>query len=486
MNSIIPTLPAGKEIRKAFIILGGLALTLLGSYVLAKITGRLEMKWVLLFMFILAAGPVLAILAREKLRLLLLVLALLALPVPVNRMLYRDSVYELKIGAHHLPGLSLSDMCFLVLLSIWLLETLLRKRAVKTPATPELFLPAALVVWTGLSVLYAPEAKASFFETLRLTKIFIIYLCVLSTLEEHKALRYTVISLLATVALKSLLAIAQYFTGSGLGLQVLGEAETFAFAETEAPQMLTRRTSGTLTHPNLLAAYLALITPLAMSFGLSAIKVRHKVLCLFVILLALAALLVSGSRGGFMALTAAGGVVLLLQMWRSGRPRYFFLWWLATALSLGLAALLLGQILATRPVGPVLYNRLQLMSRAWEVVQAYPLTGVGAANYLVLVDRLLVHNAYLLVAAETGLIGLALFLGGLFVVLKKGWAGIGVEDSLLSSVAVGGIASLLGYTVNMVVDINYQMSVIMTLFWVMAGLLVATGRLARHPAEEEV
>lgn len=480
MDSIIPTLPGSKEIRKAFIILGGLALAALGSYALAKMMGRLELKWVLLFMFILAAGPVLAILAKEKLRLLLLMLALLALPVPVNRILYRDQAYELKIGAYHMPGLSLSDMCILVLFLVWLLEILLKRRPFKAPTALELLLPLGFIVWTGLSVLYAPETKVSLFETFRLVKIFIVYICVLSTIEEHKALRYAVICLLATVALESLLAIAQYLTGSGLGLQVLGEGETFAIPELGTPEMLTRRASGTLTHPNRLAAYLTLVAPLAMSLSLTELKTVHKALCLVVVFLALIAMLVTGSRGGFTALTAAGGGVILLQIWRPRRPQHFFLWCLVTVSSLGFASFLLWSVLAARPVMPTFYDRLRLMSRAWEVVQAHPLAGIGAGNYFVLVDRMLVHNVYLLIAAEMGLVGLVLFLGCFLIVIRKAWAGIASYDELLSGVAVGGVAALLGYAVNMMVDINHQMSAIMSLFWVIAGLAVATGRLARQ------
>ncbi len=65
-------------------------------------------------------------------------------------------------------------------------------------------------------------------------------------------------------------------------------------------------------------------------------------------------------------------------------------------------------------------TRLNLWEIALQMIRDHPLTGVGIGNFApasvryahgeLLVKRLVAHNAYLSVAAETGLVGLALFL----------------------------------------------------------------------------
>ncbi len=64
------------------------------------------------------------------------------------------------------------------------------------------------------------------------------------------------------------------------------------------------------------------------------------------------------------------------------------------------------------------------------MIQDHPWMGVGYNNYLLalphytkgaVVDTIMVHNIYLLIAAEMGLIGLAVFLVFCGVVLYRGW-----------------------------------------------------------------
>ena len=77
-------------------------------------------------------------------------------------------------------------------------------------------------------------------------------------------------------------------------------------------------------------------------------------------------------------------------------------------------------------------DRLLYQNIAVEIIKQKPLLGVGYQNFVLAMDDFSpkqlkpyqyqpVHNIYLLVGAETGLLGLSVFLMFIFLILKRGW-----------------------------------------------------------------
>jgi O-antigen ligase len=83
-----------------------------------------------------------------------------------------------------------------------------------------------------------------------------------------------------------------------------------------------------------------------------------------------------------------------------------------------------------------------------------------------------VHNKYLLVWAETGIIGLGAFLGFLFAVTRRGWQGWQFRDRLLSPLALGFTVAIVGQMVHMFFDVFHSRPQVQVL-WVVAGLVTA-------------
>ncbi|MCU1316116.1 MAG: O-antigen polymerase, partial [Candidatus Acidoferrum typicum] len=118
-----------------------------------------------------------------------------------------------------------------------------------------------------------------------------------------------------------------------------------------------------------------------------------------------------------------------------------------------------------------------------------PVLGVGANNFTVVMDRYLtsdfregwlfaVHNKYLLVLAETGIVGLLAFLAFLLGALRKGWQCWVHRDSLLSPLALGFAAGIAGHMVHMSVDV-FRGRPTQQLLWLIAGLLTAMLRICK-------
>jgi O-antigen ligase len=93
-----------------------------------------------------------------------------------------------------------------------------------------------------------------------------------------------------------------------------------------------------------------------------------------------------------------------------------------------------------------------------------------------------VHNKYLLVWSEIGIAGLLAYLAFLFGALRKGWACWKQNDGLLSTLALGFTAAMIGNMVHQSVDIFHDRAVTQ-LLWLVAGLLFAMhGVLRAQPA----
>ena len=133
-----------------------------------------------------------------------------------------------------------------------------------------------------------------------------------------------------------------------------------------------------------------------------------------------------------------------------------------------------------------LIERYQLWNRAIQVIVAKPLFGCGINTYVRnypkfdrarnwRVPGYYAHNGYLQLAAETGLISLALFLLILGIALKAGWQAFknetGGQKALVAGFLTGCIALLSQAAVDTTLH-NLQSAV---LIWFYLGLLLAFG-----------
>jgi O-antigen ligase len=165
-------------------------------------------------------------------------------------------------------------------------------------------------------------------------------------------------------------------------------------------------------NPNSLAQYLSMMIPLAACLCLGESNIFKKLVYGAGALLMVAGILATLSRGGFLALLAAGAV-FGFKLFRRNRPR---------AIGLILAAVIAAVLFA--PGG---YNerissiadpssessasaRRELLYRSISVSLHKPILGVGIGNFeLVSIHGQVTHNAYTQVSSEMGIVALILY-----------------------------------------------------------------------------
>lgn len=246
----------------------------------------------------------------------------------------------------------------------------------------------------------------------------------------------------------------------------------------------------TTASPNFLSLLLAPICALALVGALFGGYKLYRFVAFIMFGAMLAGLVLSGSRGGLLALAAASGVVVLTYIYKQsgGAIRKMVAWLVPLFLVL---ALFVG-IAATRPNFSSSASQRETTSNnlryeIWrttviDILPTYWLTGVGLGNYQtrfteITQDRVnfpeyispwarTPHNFFLTIWTNFGLTGLLGFIGILILAI----------DNLLrapkqhQTYQIGLVAMLLVILVHGFVDATYWKNDLALLFWLILGL----------------
>lgn len=280
----------------------------------------------------------------------------------------------------------------------------------------------------------------------------------------------------------------------------------------EAEQLSVFRPIGSFDHPNALASYLTLLLPAALGLVLMTrrrLPPRVYGAAVLVAAGAVTMLLLSLSRGGWAA-ALLGIAVLGTVYWRRQLIGSGHLLALSAVALAGLIAVvsIFPQIILrlTEPDSRSTESRLVLTDQALTIISAHPLAGVGFGGYnraalenippsfaLISEDyqkqllRLIVHDHYLLLAAELGLPAMLYFICLMWRLIRQAWPLTRWRDPGMFALGVGLAAALASQMLYLSSD-NYYADIRVFLLWLTAGLLQAMTRIAdgEHDAQTSV
>ena len=268
-----------------------------------------------------------------------------------------------------------------------------------------------------------------------------------------------------------------------------------------------RRASGLYVCPNHLAGLLEVVGLFALSMVCwSRWPAWMKLLTGYAAGVCYLGLILTGSRGGYLSAIASllTLAILSLMILRQTSARLF--WRITTAgfigtLVVGLAVLFLVQgnsylnDRAQKVVDPG-NERIDLWQAAMQQWKLQPVFGTGSGTYLyygrqfrterVLPDPVYVHNDYLQLLAEYGLVGVAGFLVFLVAHLGQGWKNfkrlgpkrVALSSRLLSNsmaLQVAGMAAVAAYVVHSIFDFNLHIPANVLLLAFVFGILANSG-----------
>mgnify|MGYP005840434141 FL=1 len=294
--------------------------------------------------------------------------------------------------------------------------------------------------------------------------------------------RWLLASLMFVLLVQGALATLQFLKQSSLGIYSLGEMsmtpDTQGASVIEAADRRWLRAYGLTPHPNILGGYLslALLTCLGMRGQVAARRGRPSfhILAALALVIGAAGLFFSFSRSAWIG-TCVGLLYLglVLKPWRRiarEAPRSRYLLPLVGGIAVGAIitlGTLCGELLLSRLRAPLeqtsIRERLEEMRQAWVLIRARPLLGVGPGYYI---DALwaaignfmgpnypgfrVVHNLYLLSAAELGIPGALLTLWFLITPPLTVWQRSRQRE--ISPTAAGVAAAFLAAAITGCVD----------------------------------
>lgn len=341
--------------------------------------------------------------------------------VAISRLSLAIAVFVVLIFPEHLPGTlgagsTLAKPVGALIVVAWGAAVLARRALVPLlpRAQPLLFSTiTAFLVFGAVSMLWAADPSQTRSTLERLLQVALLFLVTYTAASNRAGFRLLVNGYLVASVVTSL-----YSIGSGT-------------------YIATGRLAG-LIDPDFFAAELIPAVMIACFLFATAGSLRMRALFAAVAGIDISAFVLTQSRGAIVGLAVSFLAAILL----AGRARPRIL-----ALMLVLVAGGLGYYLAYKPAhifqsGPhaslsaTSSGRLDEWRVALRVAEGHPLGGVGLGNYqtvepsyatqtmnlefvrYIVTDQLVAHNSYLQVAADLGVVGLALFLAILVLPLR--------------------------------------------------------------------
>jgi len=364
--------------------------------------------------------------------------------------------------------------------------------------------PKALVIWTvmiGCGILYAIFQQMhvlAFLEVVRMLKLLLLALVVVNEVVRRHHFQHAVGALMVGAIIQSGFALTQYFLGHELGLEWLGEAneeDTRVLSSTSLEGgEFSFRAGGLLGHANLLAAYLALLLPVGIAVFLSKAPWLLKTLSILAIVLGAPALVLALSRAAWADFAVALALVLSLGALHPVSRRRFMLSRMAIIGGIAVLAIVLGPLMLKRlydaDPNSVKY-RVKWMETGKAMILDNPVFGVGLNTYVYaqlpygeqktpgeMQDTYgdiwpVVHNSWLIIWAEQGTIGLAIWVAFHIAVLAAAIRSLKLKDPLMHALNVGLLSGFVAIMVDGMASFFVKQEATSRVFWITTALILA-------------
>jgi O-antigen ligase len=365
-------------------------------------------------------------------------------------------------------GLTIMKVAGPLILLGWFMNTTVSR---KSPFrwSPFVIVLFAFVAWVGQSIFYASDERIALSRLFTFAQLAVATLMFAAVVDSTERLRGILKAIVLWTTVTTVISIVLYYANIVPVVEGFGQDR-----------------NGHAMFINIAIACLIALTPQMRN------KAARQALLLFVLPVLLLGLALTFSRGGY--LTAI--CLFSYLSYRTARLRNPGLLVAAAAVVLLLVVLLPGVFWQRfETILPSMQDRkdsfgtrVGLWENGLKMIADNPVSGVGAGNFAVALPRYIKgevelrglgpHNSYVGVAAELGLVGLALFLSLHWLALRSIRATfVGKDDAVSGAFAPMVVAIEGGIIVIMFASLALGSEAVKVL-WFFLGLAVASGQIA--------
>jgi O-antigen ligase len=404
--------------------------------------------------------------------------------------------YEPYSGGGHELRLSLSDIFFVMLLASWRRATINRNKADKLDKKLSLTI-AIFIILSILSLFAAINIPLGLFEIIRLIKVMFIFFFFAYYIDSQNKLNTAIsISLIALLA-HLFIGAFQWIYDKDLGLGILGERSMQLNEWSSVPLV---RIGGLIGHPNAFALYLTITLPLCLYMFVHEKRPHHRIFYITLLISGTLMIIATQSRGAWAACFLGFAMVSVIFLIRAKRYKINRLVIMSCILIItGILASLSYKVINKRIMlddKKSAASRIPMMIDSLNMIKHNPLIGVGINNYTLAIPSYdvtgihhiwrdtVVHNLFLLVAAESGIFSsicfIVIWMAVMMIVAKI----IGRPRKEQFVLGLSFLFSITSFLVISMVDPNYRFyPAVQRQLWFVVGLILAAYRLFPRKAE---
>jgi O-antigen ligase len=366
---------------------------------------------------------------------------------------------------------------------------------VRTKALPKLqkidFFVLLLFLSQCLSLLVAPNKMLSMFDIIYNIKYVLIYFFIANNVKKQH-LKPILFLFFFAILLESAFAFYEYTTGNvGIGL-AKGNTQSEDYGrQYKVPGHDEFRAAGTTNDSHTLGLYFIMLLPLPFAFGVVPFlrpKIRAMIMAVFVI--GLLGLIITFSRSALLAFAIA---ISFMIVW------LVFVWKQKSVLGLVVIILIASAIIYPKaytsiydrffnaPEG-IMSARFDTYYTALDIWKKNILLGYGPGNYIEALNdpsirgqtamgdwdvQLPVHNAFLWIAADQGLLGVISFFGIILITFFSCFELLKINEKMIQCLALAFATAIIGYSLDGLTDPMFRESVPYSQLWICIGIIMS-------------
>lgn len=339
--------------------------------------------------------------------------------------------------------------------------------------------PVMFFFISALSLLWSQSFSLSFrFLFFLLTCVMFMLTCVSATDSEKQLYRF--VSLCAVgLGICCLYALFQRYVGV--------EASE-SFTDLDANANMPGRVFSFFENPNAFANLLVFFSPLMLSMAIFSKKNIQKIGFATVFLLCVLALVMTYSRGGWLAFAFAIFIFMMIMC-----PRWVPLCIILACIALPfLPSTILDRILSIFSSDSSISSRgyiysamVQLIGKNWLIGVGLGITalkrGIGFfETYHATFPFVHAHNIYMEIWGESGIFALIAFVLAMFFALRRGGSAARKKDNplLLRGIAAGAVSGIAGALIFGITDYAWIYPRVMVFFWCVVTIMLCAAKLS--------
>lgn len=275
------------------------------------------------------------------------------------------------------------------------------------------------------------------------------------------------------------------------GLQIFqrltGDVTLSPFLTTKGP---VSRATSSFESLGILGAYYVFLIPFAITFFLRAKNMAFKLFLVIFCMLLFYSMFTTYSRAAYVGIIPA---LITLGVLRKNKwilillPLFVVLVPTVLVPSVGERASL--TIIQTEPhfrLDPSADSRISMWKVGWEVYLQHPFLGIGYWATRFVVFKTTIHNQYLTILVETGILGFSLFIWLFYRIFQSAINLLrnSIQHQFLRDLGIAYLAGLVGICIHMFFGETLEASRILGPLWFMTALIISANRLCLEKRNE--